>query len=48
MLKKPMPVDESRQETSTLWRFLQVVVLDNWPDTGPWCLGSERGADVSR
>jgi hypothetical protein len=23
-------------------------LLGNWPDTGPWCPGPERGADVGR
>ena len=35
MLNKPTPADESRQETLTMWRLLQAVVADNWPDTGP-------------
>lgn len=43
MLKKPMPVDESRQEANTRWRLLQAAVLDNWPDTRP-CAWALKGA----
>jgi hypothetical protein len=34
MLNKPMPVDESRQETVATWRLPQAAVADNWLDTG--------------
>jgi hypothetical protein len=36
MTEKRMPAAERQQETGT-WLALQLVVSDNWPDTGHVC-----------
>jgi len=41
MLNKQRPADESQQETSAMWRLIQAVAADNWPDTGPGARASK-------